>query len=744
MAFVFHHKQHLLRLLLTLFVTLLPLPTIVAQTHRNITLGSSLTTLQNNSWTSPSGEFAFGFQQIEEDGFLLAIWFNKIQERTIVWYANGQNLVGKGSKVELTSEGQFWLKDPSGKVIWNPPNFNEVAHAALLDSGNLVLVDQDSVTIWQSFDYPTDTLLPGQILSKESPSPRLVSRYLESNFTNGRFQFSLQKDGNLVLYTQHFPQDNNNYAYWSTQVFAKSFRWVFNQSGYIFLEFSNGSTINMISSTGLSTKDFYQRAILDYDGVFRHYVYPKNTSSSKERWSNWTASSVTIPSNICLRIIGGMGGGACGYNSYCTYDGTKRCHCPRGYSFIDPNDVMKGCKQDFVPQSCDEPSLLFYMDDIPNADFPGADAEDFESVTEDWCRQACLNDCFCAAAIFKEGKCWPKRQPLSNGRIDTDFTAASRFGYWNSKVAESSQSQVITKLNLRSYTYEELSKATNGFNEELGHGAFAIVYKGVIPGVSENIVAVKKLDTKSRGIEEEFKAEVSTIGQTNHRNLVQLIGFCDEGQHRLLVYEFMSNGSLASFLFGAQKPRWYQRKEIALAIARGLFYLHDECRTQIIHCDIKPQNVLLDNNYTARISDFGLAKLLKLEQTRTTTGVRGTKGYVAPEWFRNVPVSVKVDVYSYGILLLEIICCKKNFEVNTDDMVILADWVYDSFKDGNVSVVVEDDKEAMEDMKRVERFVMTAIWCIQEDPSLRPTMKKVLLMLEGSVDVPIPPDPSSF
>ncbi|XP_062083432.1 G-type lectin S-receptor-like serine/threonine-protein kinase LECRK2 [Humulus lupulus] len=272
--------------------------------------------------------------------------------------------------------------------------------------------------------------------------------------------------------------------------------------------------------------------------------------------------------------------------------------------------------------------------------------------------------------------------------------------------------------------------------------------KGVLAlGKSSYSVAVKRLDNMVKEGEQEFKAEVMSIGRTNHKNLIRLIGFCNQGQHQLLVYEYMSNGSLASFLFGSSnKPRWHQRMQIALGIARGLFYLHEECSTQIIHCDIKPQNILLDESYKARISDFGLAKILKTDQTRTNTGMRGTKGYVAPEWFRNMAVSVKVDVYSYGILLLELICCRKNVEVNVKDdaEMILADWACDCYGAGKVECLVENDDEAMVELKMVEKYVMIAIWCIQEDPSLRPTMKKVMLMLEGSVKFSAPPHPNSF
>ena len=198
--------------------------------------------------------------------------------------------------------------------------------------------------------------------------------------------------------------------------------------------------------------------------------------------------------------------------------------------------------------------------------------------------------------------------------------------------------------------------------------------------------------------------------------------------------------TLASLLFSSVKPSWALRNHIALGIARGLAYLHEECSTQIIHCDIKPQNILLDEHYNARISDFGLAKLLMLNQSRTNTGIRGTKGYVAPEWFRNTPVTVKVDVYSYGVLLRNYLLQEK-----FGDKAILTDWAWDCFRDGRMVDLVENNEEdILSDWGRVERFVMVGIWCIQEDPSLRPTMRKVTQMLEGVVDVLDPPCPSPF
>ncbi|XP_073002893.1 G-type lectin S-receptor-like serine/threonine-protein kinase LECRK2 [Typha latifolia] len=302
--------------------------------------------------------------------------------------------------------------------------------------------------------------------------------------------------------------------------------------------------------------------------------------------------------------------------------------------------------------------------------------------------------------------------------------------------------------NLRAFTYKELEDATNGFKDELGSGAFGTVYKGILLAYnskSQNPIAVKRLDRLLKDTEKEFINEVRSIRQTHHRNKVKLLGFCNEGTHRMLVYEYMSNGSLTEFLRTSPRPSWSLRVKIAIGIAKGFQYLHEECCAQIIHCDIKPGNILLDDDFVPRISDFGLAKLLRPDQTRTNTGIRGTRGYVAAEWFRNSAITAKVDVYSFGVMLLELVCCRKNLEQDAEDeaAAVLTFWAYDCMRGRRMEVLVEGDEEAAAEMGTVERFVMVAFWCTQEEPSLRPAMHKVVQMLEGTVDVSAPPDPSS-
>ncbi|KAK3224028.1 hypothetical protein Dsin_011053 [Dipteronia sinensis] len=698
--------------LLHLSFLLLLLPTVALTA--NINLETSMRASEDSlPWISSSGEFAFGFRKLDEnpDHFLLAIWFEKVPDKTIVWSANGNDPAWRGSQVKLTNNGALVLYDPQGKESWKRPEGNsKSSSAAMQDDGNFVLLDGNSKPIWQSFKEPTDTILPGQILDMPT---HLTSRRTPGNYSDGRFQFRLQDDGNLVLYPISESTESIYAPYWASGTVNTKPQLVCDKAGYIYLKETQGTNriFNLTNVDMSPMQNFYHLARIDYDGVFRQYSY------SKEEKCNLSWRTVRkYPEDICFAITG-------------------------------------------------------------------------NAVTEKMCEQLCREDCFCAAAIYNGNHCWKKKYPLSNGRSSTSVNRIAllkvpkdgAFRLFEEKKDQSTLILIVSVLlgssvflniflilaiflavyfsyhkwllqsfssvsggNLRSYTYKELEEATGGFKQVLGKGAFGTVYKGVIRSDAKRFVAVKKLDKMEHEGEREFKTEVSVIGQTHHKNLVRLLGFCDEGEHRLLVYEYMSNGSLASFLFGISRPNWNQRVQIVLGIARGLMYLHEECSTQIIHCDIKPQNILLDECFTARISDFGLAKLLLADQTRAArTGIRGTIGYFAPEWFRKATITVKVDVYSFGVMLLEIICCKSSvaFSMGNQEEEALMDWIYECYKGKQLEKLTENDEEASNDMKRVERAVKVALWCIQEDASLRPSMKKVTQMLEGVIEVSVPPYP---
>ncbi|CAL9244421.1 unnamed protein product [Arabidopsis halleri] len=499
------------------------------------------------------------------------------------------------------------------------------------------------------------------------------------------------------------------------------------------------------------SSDFYRRAVLHFDGIFAEYYHPKEGQEN----SGWVFAWA-VPDNICGQDEP-LGNTACGFNNICSLGNNQRpkCECPERFVLKDPSNEYGNCLPDFEMHTCrpennqtsNSDMNLYEFITLEKTNWPFGDYESYANYDEERCKAACLNDCLCAAVVFgtnRDLKCWKKKFPLSHGERAPSGDSDTFIKVLNRTIADSPITGKRTKKLDRVFTYGELAAAKGDFTEELGRGAFGIVYKGFIKvaGDSEVTVAVKKLDRLDQDNEKEFKNEVKVIGRIHHKNLVRLIGFCNEGQSQMIVYEFLPQGTLANFLFRRPRPSWEDRRNIAIGIARGILYLHEECSEQIIRCDLKPQNVLLDEYYSPRISDFGLAKLLMMNQTYTLTNIRGTKGYVAPEWFRNSPITSKVDVYSYGVMLLEIVCCKK--AVDLEDNVILIDWAYDCFRHERLEDLTEDDSEAMNDMKTVGRYVKIAIWCIQGEPRMRPNMRNVTQMLEGVTQVHDPPNPSPY
>ncbi|KAJ8565196.1 hypothetical protein K7X08_007772 [Anisodus acutangulus] len=779
----------------------------LAQSNGIVATTSSISATDGTTpWLSPSGDFAFGFQDIQEKNkFLLCIWYAKIQEKTILWHANISDLVPQGSILNLDPQRGLILSDPQGTTLWRTDLVGgNIDHGFMNDTGNFVVMGSDSTDpLWESFRNPTDTLLPEQILERGG---FLVSQRSQANFTQGRFYLRMLDNGNLVLVTQSVPTNSdyddeyyNSQTSDTTNATNSGDKLVFEENGVMYVLKRNNQRVILTPQSVPSASQNYHRVTLNFDGVLTHYYHSRSSNSSGWNilWSQ--------PDNICMKIDGDKGPGACGYNNICDRGTNNRsvCKCPQGYSLVDRNDAYGDCKPDFSI-SCDEvgrgsPEDLYSFITIRDTDWPKSDFQQISPSTEQDCQSACLHDCLCAVAIYRSNSCWKKKLPLSNGRKDVSLNAKAFmkirkdgvprppspgipnggshqskkwrnlaimassllgssvlvnvlligvfcwgfFHIYKRRVNAARPTSHVTGSVCHSFTYKELVEATKEFTEELGRGAFGIVYKGVLSGGSRNVVAIKKLDRVAHEAEKDFMTEVNVISQTHHKNLVRLIGYCNEGPHRLLVYEYMSNGTLASYIYGDPKPNWSHRTKIAIGIARGLVYLHEECIMQIIHCDIKPQNILLDDYHVARISDFGLSKLLMINQSRTNTNIRGTRGYVAPEWFRNSPVTVKVDVYSFGVLLLEIITCRRCLkdDENYGPEAILTDWVLDCYQEGKLEALVESDIEALNDKKQLERFVMVGIWCIQEDPSKRPTMRKVCQMLEGAVEVTIPPCP---
>ncbi|XP_045792624.1 PR5-like receptor kinase isoform X1 [Trifolium pratense] len=302
-------------------------------------------------------------------------------------------------------------------------------------------------------------------------------------------------------------------------------------------------------------------------------------------------------------------------------------------------------------------------------------------------------------------------------------------------------------LMQKRYKFSEIKKLTNSFKVKLGQGGFGVVYKGKLLNGSH--VAVKILNA-SKGNGEEFINEVASITRTSHVNIVTLLGFCFEGNKKALVYEFMPNGSLDKFIYNKgletiASLSWDKLYEIAKGIARGLEYLHRGCTTRILHFDIKPHNILLDENFCPKISDFGLAKLCpKKESIISMSDARGTMGYAAPElWNRHFGgVSHKSDVYSYGMMLLEMVGGRKNINADASHTseIYFPHWVYNRLDLG--SNLRPDGILDTDDDEIARRMIIVGLWCIQTFPSDRPTMSKVIEMLEVNMNsLQIPPKP---
>ncbi|KAJ1379321.1 Serine/threonine-protein kinase, active site [Sesbania bispinosa] len=279
----------------------------------------------------------------------------------------------------------------------------------------------------------------------------------------------------------------------------------------------------------------------------------------------------------------------------------------------------------------------------------------------------------------------------------------------------------------------------------LVRGGYGSVYKGRLR--NGGLVAIKILGGKSKANGQEFINEVATIGTIHHVNVVHLIGFCVEKTKRALVYEFMPNGSLDKHIFlreGKIPLSWEKMFEIALGVARGIEYLHRGCDMRILHFDIKPHNILLDENFTPKVSDFGLAKLYPTDNSIVSlTAARGTMGYMAPELFyKNIGgVSYKADVYSFGMLLMEMASRRKNMNEHADrsSQVYFPSWVYDQFSEGKE---IEMENTTEEDKKILKKMIIVALWCIQMKPCDRPSMNKVVELLEGDVEsLQMPPKP---
>nr|GMD20651.1 G-type lectin S-receptor-like serine/threonine-protein kinase RLK1 [Ipomoea batatas] len=494
-----------------LFVFLFPFHTFA---QNNIAVGSTLiATDSTKPWLSPSGDFAFGFSQIEgKNQLLLCIWYANINERTIVWHANTTSPVPQGSTLRLDADLGLILRDPQGNRLWVTDGFvDKVAYGFLNDTGKFVLVGSDSTVLWDTFAHPTDTLLPTQEMEIGS---MLISRRSVANFSDGRFYLRMRDDGNLVLSTKMVPTNSDYEAdYYNSQTSDPSnqtnsgYKVIFSEIGSISILKRNNATQELTSQSVVSSvTENYLRLTLNFDGVLTLYSYPKGSAGNLSWTPLWSQ-----PDNICTKLTVDKGSGACGYNSVCSIETNQNqnqrpsCKCPRGYSLIDPSDQYGSCQPDYV-QTCGKPANgsseeLFSLIEIIDTVWPRSDLEQINPSNKDDCRTACLNDCFSGATAFlKVGKgdappfspdprqIFPERKKDQGNLIlvvslllgsSVFVIVLLLFGFffiYKKKIKEFALINPSVPSNLQYFSYQCLAEATNQFEEEIGRDKVILAY----------------------------------------------------------------------------------------------------------------------------------------------------------------------------------------------------------------------------------------------------------------------------
>ncbi|KAL5727161.1 non-specific serine/threonine protein kinase [Ranunculus cassubicifolius] len=779
-----------------------------------IEFNSRLVAGDNKAWLSDNRTFAFGFSQLgSKNEFQLAIWYAELPgDRVIVWSANRNSPVGKDATVQLDRTGNLILSE-NRALIWASNTSNSgVESAAISDSGNLVLYDKYLRPAWQSFSHPFDTLLPGQTLTASLE----LSSCKTSSYGGYYTLKMLQQPSSLSLGLTYnsLLEAESNYSYWSSPEISNitgNVTAVLDEEGNFGIVYGSSSEgvvyvyKNTVSNGNRPsvTRSVLRRLTLAMNGNLRLYRWDNDVNGSQQWVSEWAAVS-----NPC-DIAGTCGKGICNLDTSKT---NATCSCLPGTSKVVSGMQCSG--NSTVITTCDGNSKRnlsseYKIQTVPQTNYYYSEfsviANYSDIRTSSKCGDACLSDCECVASVYglKEEKpyCWILSSLEFGGFQDPGSTLYVKVGKNTStapdtpiSVRNSSKKSISNRnkililpivlcvfvlaallcfllyysLHRRrsiikaitgslmvsgaplNFTYRDLQTATSNFTQLLGTGGFGSVFKGCLG--DGTLIAVKKLERFLPHGEKEFITEVNTIGSMHHMNLVRLCGFCSQESHRLLVYEFMINGSLDKWIFLSSDSKssqarilaWERRFHIAVATAQGITYFHEQCRNKIIHCDIKPENILLDANFCPKVSDFGLAKLMAREHSQVVTMVRGTRGYLAPEWVSNRPITVKADVYSYGMLLLEIIGGRRNFDMSLDAEEFFFPG-YAFLQMTNMTPKKAADKRLMGvfDEDELTRALQVAFWCIQDEVWMRPSMGEVVKMLDGSVEINPPPMPQT-
>ncbi|GER54305.1 serine/threonine-protein kinase [Striga asiatica] len=757
--------------------------------------------------SSSQGSFELGF--FSPDGSrnrYIGIWYSTkiVTPVTVVWVANRDNPLSNtsGAVLKVISPGILAILNGTGKIIWSSSSDTsslaaQEPVAQLLDTGNLILREANDENpenyLWQSFDYPTDTFLPGMKLGWNllTGHENYLSSWRSSDDPGtGDYSFHLDLTGypHVVLIRK------------PSVVRYRGGPW-------------NGVWFNGISGPSRNNLATYG-LVFDEKEVYFHYELLSNSvmirvfinqlgSIQTLVWvgREWNA---TEP-NICDSY------GHCGPYGRCDIRNSRICECMENFVPRYPDkwaaaDWSGGCIRR-TPLGCKTDGFVRYLD----IKFPDTKHSLLnESIDLEECKAVCLLNCSCMAytnldvrpgqseCMLWFGELVDMRVGYGAGQDLYIRMASSEFAsdYKRNKgkiligtltslagliflglsvmlyMCKTHRISTLRKggwhkenkdLDLPSFAFSTIYKATNNFSKDkkLGAGGFGPVYKGTLEDGHE--IAVKRLSKTSMQGLDEFKNEVISIAKLQHRNLVRLLGWCIHGDEKMLIYEYMANKSLDLILFGwyfshqsnpiiqqyQEKSKlldWPKRVQIINGIARGLMYLHQDSRLRVIHRDLKTSNILLDMDMNPKISDFGMARTFGGNETGACTSrVVGTYGYMSPEYAIDGLFSVKSDVFSFGVMVLEILSRKRNRGFSHKDHhhnLLGHAWML--YKQRRPLELVNDYQSETCDSSEVLKLIEVGLLCVQKYPEDRPSMSLVVFMLENDVVLPEAKEPGFF
>jgi len=720
-----------------------------------IPLGSQLAVAENKSWVSPSGDFALGFFDRSDQPNLhsIGIRFNSdsiaVAQRKVVWVVGADVTVGNESYFQLNQEGELVLFDSfKGVIVWTSETGNlSVFSADLRDDGNLVLLNNKKDVVWQSFNTPSDTLLPGQTLSViqmlRAASRNSMSSYFTLYVNASSGQLQLRWESHVIYWTSGNPISSNITAFLTP-------------NGALQLRYQKLKPVWSVFAQDHNDSVRYRFLRLDVDGNLRLYSWVEASQAWRSVWQ--------AVENQCKVFA------TCGQCGICLFTATRsECKCP----FKVTTDSNSRCLVPYRQECKSNSNMMMYKHTYLYGIYPPEDSVIQTSLQQ--CKSLCLNDPNCTVATFTNDgtpQCRLKKtlyvtgysdlssvsfvktcsDPLAvNPNLDLNVTSPARSQPIQSYkycipcltgVASGTfalliviqlgigfciyrrRTSIRTKATL-AYTgynsrglivlsFSEVKDITENFKHQIGPKMF----KGALP--NNEPVAIK--DLKANIEERKFRSVVSKIGSIHHKNLVRLEGYCCESSHRFLVYEYAKNGSVEKYVEDSKLSKrlaWRKRADICLSVARAVCYLHTGCREFVSHGNLKCENVVLDENLEAKVTEFGL--------WRVNSEASSGNGF-----------SAEKDVKDFGEMVLRLIS-------GCQDVGDLCEWAYKEWMEGQAENVVDKaiDVKGGENLEELERALRIAFWCLQSNEHMRPSMGEVVKVLEGTLTVDPPPPPFS-